>query len=377
MIKTDFKMLRDLKVKNRQTKQSQIADFIRNKILSGEFSTDYRLPPTKILAKECQMPEVTVHRALSVLVKEGLLSRKPKIGTIVNKPNKKLERVAVYVNQDLRHPASIFSRILLKCLEESLEKSNIALNLVFDIRKGDGLNELKSLVERRVIQGIITMSVDPICRAALAKLPVPFSCITTAQIANRVYLDDRTKINNIVKGLKLQSCKTTGILMPKLIEKDPTESGEKNWTRSFNMLLKELNDSGIEVRPEWIHVPEKKYPINLSTYNNYAFKGIRKIMSSSSAPDGLVIVSDDLMVGALLGLSSLPNEVSKKLKLVICRNHEFQLPCPVPCYYVENSIMDTAEGLVDIVIKQFNGETIKTIKVKQCLTKYEPDFRNL
>lgn len=63
----------------------QIEATLRSKILTGDLKEGDRLPPENELSKQFGVSPLTVRQALSSLVGEGLLDRKPGIGTIVKK----------------------------------------------------------------------------------------------------------------------------------------------------------------------------------------------------------------------------------------------------------------------------------------------------
>ena len=66
-------------------KHVQVADIVREQILSGAFSKGTRLLPDKDLALKYQIHRNTVAAGLTALVEEGLLERAPRRGTIVIK----------------------------------------------------------------------------------------------------------------------------------------------------------------------------------------------------------------------------------------------------------------------------------------------------
>ncbi len=63
----------------------QIEAILKSKILTGELKEGDRLPPENELSKQFGVSPLTVRQALSSLVVEGLLDRRPGIGTIVKK----------------------------------------------------------------------------------------------------------------------------------------------------------------------------------------------------------------------------------------------------------------------------------------------------
>jgi GntR family transcriptional regulator len=63
----------------------QIESILKSKILTGDLKEGDRLPPENELSKQFGVSPLTVRQALSSLVGEGLLDRKPGIGTIIKR----------------------------------------------------------------------------------------------------------------------------------------------------------------------------------------------------------------------------------------------------------------------------------------------------
>jgi GntR family transcriptional regulator len=69
----------------------QIEAILKSKILTGELKEGDRLPPENELSNQFGVSPLTVRQALSSLVGEGLLDRKPGIGTLIKKnPDEKI-----------------------------------------------------------------------------------------------------------------------------------------------------------------------------------------------------------------------------------------------------------------------------------------------
>jgi DNA-binding GntR family transcriptional regulator len=62
----------------------QIANWLRQRIRDGEFTTDQRLPTQKVLVQELGVAETTVRRAIKVLQDEGWVYTVPTRGTFVS-----------------------------------------------------------------------------------------------------------------------------------------------------------------------------------------------------------------------------------------------------------------------------------------------------
>jgi len=81
----------------------QIREYLGEKIFSGELAPDSRLPSERELSRELEISRMTVRRAITELVNEGLLTRRHGSGTYVAKPRVSYEaRELVSYTQALR-----------------------------------------------------------------------------------------------------------------------------------------------------------------------------------------------------------------------------------------------------------------------------------
>ncbi len=356
-------MLTDLKVKKTQTKQSQVAEYIREKILAGEFKEGSRLPSTKELSKQWDMPEVTVHRALTILVKEGLMTRKPKMGTVINPLSNQLSTIAIYVKQDLRHPVSEFLMTLISFVEQELQSSNIASRIIMENNEGSALQHLKELAEKRQIQGIIVPVMNQQIYDEINKLPVPFSCISSMKIKNRVPNYNKTFIDKAMEAFKQSGCNKIGLLTSLQDFSNPTGSVEREQHEFHSYFRKKCEENGFEWKKKWIYSPDVEVAGSRdalpSAYDYFAFNGLYKIWSNNDKPEGLLVFTEDLITGTLLAVMDQRINIPEDLTIVFHHNAENHILCPVPCFFVESSIKKMASDLIGIVEEQFYGKEIE------------------
>ena len=353
-------MFEGLQIERRETKREQIAGYVRKRIHSGAYAAGLQLPSTQALARELGQPEATVHRALSALVKEGLLSRKPHLGTMVNALAGKLEAVAVYMRNDLRHPRANFSRLLLRFLEDELNRRGVECLVVTENREQAGLQQLRRLAAERRVQAVIAPKSTPQLLKELSALPVPFSCMTAARIENRVRHAEGDLEAKAVEALRLQGCRKVGIISSEPDFAHPAESGELA-RHKFHVHFRELAQAaGMETRPEWRCVPgESRDCPSMDDLSRFGFSAFERIWAAKERPDGLFVCTDDLVAGVLLALSRAGARVPEDLKLALYCNRELPVFCPMPCVFVECSIIDMVTGLVDIVENIFQGRPPK------------------
>lgn len=67
----------------------QVADTIKSRIQQGEYNYGELIPPTHELEREFNVSNITVRKALEILVQEGVIERKRGIGTTVSRDEQK------------------------------------------------------------------------------------------------------------------------------------------------------------------------------------------------------------------------------------------------------------------------------------------------
>lgn len=363
-------MIDNLKIKKKENIRLQISTYLREEILTGNLRPGTKIPSTKILAEKWGTQIANVHAALKPLVNEGLLARTPRIGTTVRSRDNKLSVIAVYMKQDLRHPASAFSRLLLSYIEEELNSKNIECRIFYENKELNSFQQIAELAERRLIQGVIVPHIDEFVYSKFKKLPIPFSCMTSAQVKNRVLHSIKSLVNSTLTAFKTMGCKKVGLLFSTRHNKN-IRKGEKIEENSLVEYLKQQAAlHNIEIRDEWIHTLCDNGGISLDQYDEFAFDGFNEIWKRDEKPDGLFVYTDDLITGTLLAIMQQHVRIPEELQLVFHHNAEKKVLCPVPCYFAECSIKDTAEGLVQLIVEQFSGNKIQPVKLLYKQTKH-------
>lgn len=358
-------MIDDFEIIRSQPLRSQIADYLRERILQGHIKPGSCLPSTRILAEKWGTQTANVHAALTSLVQEGLITRKNGVGTFVNLRRRMLETILIYERCNHFGPTSKFQCLLLSLLCNELIARNIKYRIIYANQTQDPFKEIAALVEKNMIQGIILPSTTRVERPWFEKLPVPFSCITSAKIKNRVTMDYQSMAEKVAEGLASQGCTRAGMLLSFSNPVTPTESGEKERRNAIVAIKKSLTEKGIEVRDEWIYTSDKSFSEEISDYDRYAFDGFNAIWRSNPKPDGLFVFTDDLISGTLIALMGSRLRVPEDIKLLLHRNSNFPPLCPVQCRFIENCMEDIAKGLVDLVVNQYQGR-----KIEQCVYGY-------
>lgn len=356
--------LSELKIKRTDSARKQITSFLREAILSGDLPEGSHLPPTLELSRRWGTTTSNAHHALSTLVKEGLVSRTPRIGTIINKTDRKLKTVAIYFRLDKWADMSSFRGLMLDLLEAELRGRGIDIVTLNDTSGEVGFKQLEHLAATRRIQAVIAPRESYDLLHKLATLPVPFACLTDRERVNCVNGLDDSLVDKAIEGLRAQGCRKAGLLS------SMAEVNETSHNRFFERFRKAAKASGIEVRDEWMRIaPICLKALSPSDYFRFAYQGFRELWTQPERPDGLFVYTDDLFHGVLFAVAEFGIRVPDDLKLVFHRNQELSVFCPLPCAFVENSVALLAKRLVDNVEELFLGR-----KPKQGKNQYELRF---
>lgn len=333
--------------------RSQIVEHFRAEIRRGNLKPGDRLPSARELAGEFGTAEANVHHALAALVKEGLLARRPKAGTVVTDGVEKLTCAAIYLSWLFIQRGENFTRLLIEMLEESFSARGIRCMVIYDTPSQNGMEQLKKLAENRQIQGVIVRNLSPDQYPFFARLPVPFSAITSMRIPNRVTFFSAEIIRRIAERLRNDGVKRVGVLAANQIM-HPVENSE---TETYSLLFRQLKKQQLEIRPEWIFDSSRFGVPKVLDSTTFAYTGFQTIWQQSERPEALLLFSDDLVSGLAMAFYRYNVKAPEDVRLYIHKTRENELVLPFPCTLLENRIHELAEALVQQLIDQSEGRT--------------------
>ena len=140
----------------------QIRDNLERMIRSGQLASSIRLPSARELAGQWNVSYVAVHKALSLLTREGLLERCAKRGTFV-KGNRHAV-VGILCGPDFEDETAHFYRRLIGRLQDALERRDAfgssSPHCIWESRLYDGLTQGadRSRSARRLREDLINHS---------------------------------------------------------------------------------------------------------------------------------------------------------------------------------------------------------------------------
>ncbi len=342
----------------------QIGEQIRSLIISGEIAPGTKLPPSTELAAKWNTHPATIHAALAPLVKEGLLTRQPKIGTFVNKRSTRLTDVGIYYDSNIwLNQANAFKRAVHADLARLLESRNINVRVWFDpraeSRRGEVWAELAKAAEHREIQAIVATDVPEEVVKWIQALPVAASYFSTrATVPNRVQLDFDQFAESSVAMLKKQGCRSAGVISILESAKPTSASASNDFYRHFTDLCRA---QGLEVRNEWIRMAHGF--VRDESQEEFGYTEFKEIWRQSKRPDGMVVFPDTSVPGVIMSALEQRVNVPEDLKLVVHKHTEINFLCPLPISYLYSSTAEIAQALYSQVRRQFDGEACTPIIV--------------
>ncbi len=97
----------------------QIERFLRRRIMDGSLAPGQGLPATSLLSRQWKVDHTSIQKAMSRLVADGLIERKPRRGTFV-KAQERQATIGVLFGPDLADEPAHFYRALLRSIEEEV-----------------------------------------------------------------------------------------------------------------------------------------------------------------------------------------------------------------------------------------------------------------
>lgn len=339
----------------------QIGDQVRNLIIGGKLPPGTKLPSSTELAAKWQTHAATIHAALTPLVKEGLLTRQPKIGTFVSKRPNRLQDVGVYYDSDIwQNQASAFKRAVHVELARLLESEKINVRVWFDPRSQKQRRkpwaELAAAVERREIQALIATDVPKDVVEWIQPLPVLAAFFTNVPVTNRVHLDFDQFAEASVAQLKKQGCRSAGVIS--ILESAKPALASSDFYQRFSQLCKRHD---LEARSEWMRMAHGF--VRDESQEEFGYNEFKQIWRGPKRPDGMVVFPDTSVPGVIISLLEQRVNVPDDLKLVVHKHAEINFLCPLPVSYLYSSTARIAQALFAQIQRQFQGEICAPITV--------------
>jgi len=343
------------KVQKGEALHRQITNHFRALISSGKLPPGSKLSRMHDLAAQWNTNYFTVHTALTRLVREGLLERKPRLGTFVRKKIKQLTSVGIYYGDEIliKHERA-FYRALHGQLLNLLQKENISAKVFIDSRpralQEEPMVELLESVHSRSIHGLIVPLVSYPKVDWLDKMPLPTSVFSSGRTDySRICIDFNQIMTMACRTLSEQGCRTVGLVFP-----DP--STDNDWgkdetdtlSNAFETQLKAFN---LKTHKSWLRRPK----VHQESQEKYGYQEFHKLWSLKDKPDGLIVYPENVSHGVVLAALECGVKVPSEIKLVLHKNQNVEFLCPLQADWIITREKDIADALIQQIKDRFAG----------------------
>ena len=339
----------------------QITVHLRGLIQSGQLPTGMRLPPIHEMARQFETSYFTMQTALTPLVQEGLLDRKPRRGTVVRGRTARLTSVGVYFGRDFwTGGAMAFYRKLYATVQAQLAEEHIACRPWIDARlPADQAEPLPQMV-RDIKNGKVQCVIVHICNRAehpwLQRLPVPKVFLSSYRTRNRVVADMRQMIEISLAQLKAQGCRTVGVIS--ILPRDEARGSLRgsDHARFYDDFSDVARRQGLTVDPAWIRGGRPGMPDG--EFEAFGYEQFVALWHGAKRPRGLLVWPDVAARGVVTAVLASGVRVPEDMELVLHQNEGLAFACPLPAHWVVSSADEVGRALISQAKHVVAGDAI-------------------
>ncbi|MCC6579914.1 MAG: GntR family transcriptional regulator [Phycisphaeraceae bacterium] len=356
----------------------QITRFVRDLIKSGKLEAGSRIPPTSQLARQWRTHVPVVHGAMSQLMKEGLLARRPGKGTYVLAQEEKLSRVAIYMMGEQAGVTGTLATALLAELQKVMREQDIDPDIWFDSRpraeRDTVWPALAQAVQSRQVDAVILPQASPAIVDWIARLNIPYAVYGCSHHPHSVSEDRHLIAELPLRGLKDQGCSSVGLITGMHPDTKPNWQdkvhGSWEFHEHFHTIARQL---ALEVRPRWVfHPPYPEHVKLVESAEVFGYESFHRLWAQADRPQGLVITDNVMAQGVIKAMLELQVQIPGELKIVSARQSAYELFAPMPISHLVINDAEAARMLMLQIRRQFEGETCKMIHVAPALVMARP-----
>ncbi len=325
----------------------RITEYYRARILDGSIPAGSQLPSTQELAKRFGASIASAQHALSSLKHEGLITRRPHYGTIVNEYKPELKVVAIIVFAKLQVGPKPYEQSLCGELIKELHEHNCeAITIIEDV-DNPNIKRIKDIINKFTVRGIIPLAAPKEIFEMLKDINLPSVTNSGGNADSHVKLDMEKLPELAINEFHNLNCKRPAMITScerNIVNKAYFE----NWQ---NLIMK----NQMEFYPDFVQViPEKRY-FNVKEYCDFAFEAFDRLWSNPKCRmDSLFVFTDNLIPGVVEAIHHHHITVPGELKLIMHKNLEIDVYCRLPFIQVINSTAEHAAAMVEQLFELFH-----------------------
>jgi DNA-binding LacI/PurR family transcriptional regulator len=344
-----IRLLSQIKFDRASPIHRQISKSVGDLIRIGKLSEGTRIPSIQILTKVWDVTLGTINQGLRPLMQEGLLTRKRRVGTIVQKLTRS-QCLGIYLTDPwtLERQGSMFFPSTFLLLQEAAADLGWGLRFWLDSRPpaehGVPMPELVQAIDRQEITGLIVPQACTQEFPWLRQLPIPLAAINGWDGEPLIAHHVQQLYAEFAERFAAKGCKSMGVLLPFGRETSLAEQAQH-----FECFERSGQKTGLETRREWILAQEA------GDHASYAYYQFRRLMALAQRPDALIVFPDTLADGVILSALESGLRVPEDMKFGF---HTYQAAaplCPFEAIWAETSIASVARLLIVFLRDQLEG----------------------
>lgn len=333
----------------------QVYEFLRREIGGNHFS-GFKLPTERIFAEQFQVSRPTIHQAISILQKKGIVYSIQGKGTFIAKPGSKKEKftlkkktgvIGFCISISGRDAAADnFLSELLRGMEDETKKNNFYLLFTTVKNPVEEERTYKNLAKNGYVEGFILFS-HPLLERYInefEKRKLPFVTMGRYKGKATYYVDDDGVQGGFLATTHLinQGCRRIAYI-----------NGPEGLTISENRLKgykTALEKNGLQVDPSLILQSE------FTEKNGY--RAMAKLLKEKKNFDGVVCIDDATALGAMRAIQEKGLKIPEDIAVVGFNNSYFCSHLNPPLTSLEIFPYKMGASAIKMLIKLINNERV-------------------
>lgn len=332
----------------------QVAADLRRQIVEGDIPVGTRIPPHRDLAVQYGVSVITINKALSGLVSEGVLHSHVGRGTfvMVRPASTSVVAGANTIGFVLRDLSSPFFSLIAHGAQQRADALGVGVVFASSSNRLDREEEQIRRLRGLGVHGLIIASMSRTFRIgesiqALHDAEFPYVMVSYTAGDGVPYVGADLDQCGRLAGRHLVSLgrRRFGYLIDRV--------GSLNGEQRMDGYRRALDDAGFTVQPSFVF----SYPFE-SEWNDYksGYTIAGRIASMRSRPDAMFCFNDLGALGLLDGLLDAGIRVPEDIAIVGIDDIEIAARARVPLTTVRQPVNDIGARAVDIVLARLRGE---------------------
>ena len=344
----------------------KVAEDYREMITAGKLPPGTRLPATKEVAEKYRISVYSVQYAFASLTHEGLIIRRPGIGSVVCRFAPELKIVGILLLSYGRENAinSFRGMVITELAGKLYEKGCQVVTMIEDASLPDLAERIRASIRKLGIQAMIPFSCRREDMPIFQKINIP--CVHDALFANscRGVVTSREEfIETAVRSAAAHNRRKPALITTFTDRKaDDSDSFERTKKQFFRTYRKTLKETGGEYHPEWIFRSNSGQVQSPEHHIERGYHAMLRLWDSPERPDSLILFTDDLLYGVAQAIAKRNIRVPEDL-LILSHCNSFQkLYVPFPLIRIGFDTSEYADALIEQVFREFaRKEPLKKI----------------